>query len=379
MSEITAEKSTRNASIDHAKAIAIILMVLLHTTSRYDLMSNLVNSFHMAIFFIIGGMFSKPENTFWITLKKSFFQLIIPYIVFSFVALSICWISPRIHPEFYPGLNSLREILKAAVIGIFIAPDYYTGYAFLPLGPLWFLLALFWNRLLFSVWCTNHAKDNWVIRIVPKLSVALIVAGVMYYKPIFMSLNGASIAFPFFLIGYYGKTLILKLPSLSVYTRIAVIIICSIFMLSFTDMIAYAAGVIQGNVIIAYMRGLVGSLLLLIICSFIVSIPKLSKLSNYLSIIGASTITILCLHFHFIYPLKVIYKLLLSGDPGNIHIMFALTVSLCIVIVLTYLHGYLNSRIPIIVGKGVKRPIRDDGNKVTKLLGDHGGAVDGNG
>lgn len=80
----------------------------------------------------------------------------------------------------------------------------------------------------------------------------------------------------------------------------------------FTDMIIYGAGIIKGNAVIAYVKGFAGSLCILIICTLFDKVPKLSSV---LSIIGASTITILCLHFHLLYPAKVLYKVLLNGDP----------------------------------------------------------------
>lgn len=153
------EIQKRCTFIDQAKAIAIILMVLLHTTPRYEMLSDIVGAFHMAVFFIIGGMFFK-NNSFLVVLKKSVQQLIIPYFCFSIFALTICWISPKLHPELYQGLHTIPQILTAAFYGIFIAQDYFNGHAFMPLGPLWFLVALFWCRLLFYFWINKNNFFN---------------------------------------------------------------------------------------------------------------------------------------------------------------------------------------------------------------------------
>ena len=65
--------------VDHAKALAILLMVLLHATSRYPLFSEVIGAFHMAIFFLIGGLFFSPQKyTISQVVKKSTKQLLIP-------------------------------------------------------------------------------------------------------------------------------------------------------------------------------------------------------------------------------------------------------------------------------------------------------------
>lgn len=166
-------QKNRSKFLDEAKAIAIILMVLLHTTPRYENLSNIVGSFHMAVFFLISGVFfSTKGRGFSEILRKSITQLIIPYLCFSLIALSICWISPYLHPEMYPGLNGFPRIFKAAILGILVGQDYYNGHAFMPLGPLWFLLALFWCRLAMFIWAFD-TKYHYVGKI-------FIVASIIY-------------------------------------------------------------------------------------------------------------------------------------------------------------------------------------------------------
>lgn len=340
---ITATK--RCDYIDYAKAITIILMVLLHTTTRYGSLTNIIGSFHMAVFFIIGGVFFKPNTKLAIILKKSIKQLIIPYLCFSITALFICWISPTLHPEIYNGLDSIPKILKAAVIGIFIAQDNVTNFSFMPLGPLWFLIALFWCRLIFYFWI-KQPKIYYII--ISRILIIASLALILYLKPIFWQLTSVAVSFPFFLLGYYGRDYIINLPTKSITLKLLTIVVCSFMLIYFVDSIIYGGGSINGNWLVAYLRGIAGSLCLLVLCSFL---DFNKKLSSILSLIGISTITILGLHFHLLYPIKVIYKLLFHGNPQDIHIMFALIASLIIVLILTYIHGYIIKKMPFIVGR----------------------------
>lgn len=266
-------KSKRYEYLDCAKAIAIILMVLLHTTSRYPVLSNIVGSFHMAVFFIIGGIFFNiSDRTFIEILKKGIIQLIIPYFIFSIFALTICWISPYIHPELYPGLDNFVKIFKAAVIGIFVGQDYYSGYSFMPLGPLWFLLSLFWCRLLSYFWI-KPSKYKWILRVV----ISMILSAIYIYHPLLLSIDGMAVSFPLFIIGYYTRHFFRGIETMKFQYKIVLIVVCFAVLTVFTDsMVIFGGGRIIGNPIIAYIRGLAGTLAIIAICTFIQRIPRIS-------------------------------------------------------------------------------------------------------
>lgn len=350
-------ESKRCVFLDYAKASAIILMVLLHTTSAYDSLSKIVGAFHMAVFFVIGGVFFNiKKSTFNTILKKGFIQLIIPYISFSFLALSICWISPYLHPELYPGLDNFYKIFKAALLGIFVGQDYYSGYSFMPLGPLWFLLSLFWCRIVMYLWLAGPHK----YMILTRLGIISLLCLIYLEHPLFMSIDGMAVSFPFFAIGFYARNFIKKLSDYKIQIRIIIFIIClSLLCIAVDSKIIYGGGVIEGNCLVAYLRGLAGVVFIIVACSFLPSSFK------FLALLGASTITVLGLHFHFIIPAKVIYALFI-GDVNSIHIIYAIIVSLVTAYCLTFVHAFLSNKAPFIIGKlsmerfnsilGVKRP-----------------------
>lgn len=136
--------------VDTIKCIAIWLMVLGHANLNNNTCNIVINAFHMPIFFFASGLFIK-QNKLKVHLVKDFKALLQPYFICSLLALSVCWISPMLHPELYPGINTFLDIFKHAIIGIFIMEDKVTNYSFLPYGPLWFLPSLFIARLFFQL------------------------------------------------------------------------------------------------------------------------------------------------------------------------------------------------------------------------------------
>lgn len=77
--------SQRNQIIDHAKGIAIILMVIGHCYSRENRILELIYGFHMPFFFAVSGILYSEKwrdhvsFNFW----RSCSRLLIPYLIFD--------------------------------------------------------------------------------------------------------------------------------------------------------------------------------------------------------------------------------------------------------------------------------------------------------
>ena len=142
--------NTRILWADQAKALAIWLMVICHFGLPYPKIVKFICIFHMPLFFFISGYFDKGTSLNLTYVKKCFKALIVPYFFFSICAFSICWVSPYLHPELYNNDGLPKTFLKAFV-GMFLMEDRVRPYAFMPLGPLWFLVALFEVKILFSL------------------------------------------------------------------------------------------------------------------------------------------------------------------------------------------------------------------------------------
>lgn len=174
----------RNTEFDTTKGIGMILMVMAHTYGPESLVWRIVYPFHMPLFYIVSGYFFKEKETLSI-IKTSYTRLIKPYFFICITITFIRFIQHLTNPsiqflDLYGSLNGL--------------------------GPGWFLLSLFWCRILF----------NYIIRMTPKhyFFTSLIVSSIITLsypfipnKPshIHLSLPQGLSCLIFIAIGFYSK------------------------------------------------------------------------------------------------------------------------------------------------------------------------------
>lgn len=133
--------NNRNPTIDIAKAIGILLMILGHCDGLPYLLRNFIFSFHMPLFLILSGYFYKEKNIRDI-ISSGNKHLVKPYFITSFFCILLC-----VTAEDY-------GLAKTKVIGTIMSnggwPEEIFG-ANLPfIGPIWFLLALFWCKVFYA-------------------------------------------------------------------------------------------------------------------------------------------------------------------------------------------------------------------------------------
>lgn len=101
--------------IDAAKGILIILVVLGHAHSPYELIGGgknlIINSFHMAGFFILSGLTFSVKRPFVENFIHKVQSLLLPYLCFSLIYLAYLWLKSVVFggPDFklLSGLTSL--------------------------------------------------------------------------------------------------------------------------------------------------------------------------------------------------------------------------------------------------------------------------------
>ena len=148
--------SQRNTAIDILKGVVIIghldLCVDLSECISYKVLHRIIYSFHMPLFFIVAGYFYRGRvGTIWKDVKR----LIVPY---WFTVLFICL--------FIAFLSIFDEVdVLAKIKNILIGSLWGTGWTQraplwgnVPIiGAIWFLMALFWSKQIFSV-LENNVK-----------------------------------------------------------------------------------------------------------------------------------------------------------------------------------------------------------------------------
>lgn len=186
----------RDKTIDIAKGIGIILMIIGH--SRFCFIDHqwvvrFIYSFHMPLFFIITGYFIKDTSVF--QLKKEFHRLLLPYIL-----VSVCLIIIRnVRVLWFEGTWDWKVALGA----LYGSGGTVLGYQIPSNIPiyLWFLLCMFFSKLLFQTVVLPHKKHRlWIVAL---LSIAGYVCGKFIWLP--FCLCQALVAVSFIYAGYITK------------------------------------------------------------------------------------------------------------------------------------------------------------------------------
>ena len=135
--------------IDAAKAIAIILVIIghCHWIGAIPRLGNMIYTFHMPLFFIVSGFFLKdlPIKEAIIKYAKAYLW---PYLMIGIFILIIGIAKCIVQDEHWYGLIPLN-------ITKILWGSNYEGtilWGNIPhIGPSWFLLALFWGCIFFTV------------------------------------------------------------------------------------------------------------------------------------------------------------------------------------------------------------------------------------
>ena len=81
--------------IDNLRGFLILLVILGHciqcidTDFDHNIIFRYIYSFHMPLFMFISGFVSFKENYEWSSVKKRFFQLIIPFMAWAMLGMTI--------------------------------------------------------------------------------------------------------------------------------------------------------------------------------------------------------------------------------------------------------------------------------------------------
>lgn len=143
--ELTLDRKERLGWLDILKCIGMYLVVIAHAEEGFEADWRLViYSFHMPMFFIISGMgcylqLSKRTYTFEAFVKNKLKTLILPYFVFSFLALPI-------HRLNFSILSDEKTTVSELIFGIFYSHQKMVTST---TNAMWFVPALFLTLIVF--------------------------------------------------------------------------------------------------------------------------------------------------------------------------------------------------------------------------------------
>lgn len=147
----------RIQSLDVLKGIGILLVIAGHS-GMPKLLTSIIYSFHIPLFFLISGfLFHEQDMPLIKYIKKCASRYIYPYLLTCFI-LIVLQILSLAHYKF-----GLQGLLVASLWGKSTMNVPYSNamFADIPLiGAIWFLLALFWAEIIY--WISNKINHGWV-------------------------------------------------------------------------------------------------------------------------------------------------------------------------------------------------------------------------
>lgn len=151
----------RDVTFDIMKGLGILLVIIGHTNDIPYILNNFICSFHMPLFFLLSGYFYSPQKNN-ILIKKNAKRLLSPYVFTGFIIIFLNIVIAT-------NSNNYNLIWKSIIAVLYGTGSKHTSlyWGDMPyIGPIWFLLALFWAKL---IW-------NYIVKINAKSDVKLIVA-----------------------------------------------------------------------------------------------------------------------------------------------------------------------------------------------------------
>jgi len=188
----------RDKTFDILKGIAILCVLVGHSPCTPWFMHRIIYSFHMPLFFIVAGYFihlwDGQKQTLKVMITKNFSRLVIPYIVTSILTLFVCLIQNIKN-------RSIDNILHDLIGYVLSIDTAYDGTLFdFYQAPIWFLLALFWAKLIFWI-ISKHKK--WLLPLSFVLSYTMVL--IHPYVPLPWGIGEGVQGLVFVTLGYYVR------------------------------------------------------------------------------------------------------------------------------------------------------------------------------
>lgn len=192
-------KALRDNTFDIMKGIGILMVLLGHTWGLPS-MTHVISSFHMPLFFIIAGYFSKSyadyeSKDIYAVIGHYARRLIPPYIVTMLCILA--WeVLMALTKGGWNGVITQTISLFWADVCVLSTP-----WGGVNIGVVWFLLALFWAKtflLLLSRW------QQWLLPVSILLSIAALLLHLIFPYSLWCVSLGL-VALPFVSIGWWFR------------------------------------------------------------------------------------------------------------------------------------------------------------------------------
>lgn len=280
--------NNRDIYVDMTKAVAILLMVIGHNEFAYwfgGIPRNVIFSFHMPLFFVASGYMHRQGGGVKTVVKKSAQSLLKPYLLFGILALTV-----KVLLTDYPVLlapKTLLSVNSAHQNSVWFAEGY-------TIGPIWFLVALFWGKVLFTFLVMYLKNHIWlIIPICFVVSYSAVYLGQICNLPLGLLTGMSSLIF--ISIGY-----VVRIYGINMLFMLACIILWTFSIKYPLDM----AGLIYYNYPLNVLGAFGGTICCFLLSIMFVKIPVINKFVFF----GRYSLYVLCCHYIImsIFPFSVV-------------------------------------------------------------------------
>ena len=271
----------RDSTFDIMKGIAMVLVIVAHTTPLIYQNHSLAY-WRSSLFFIISGYFAK-EWPFFEFMQKGAKRLIIPYIVTCLFMLPFVLLGEKIL-----DVEVLHNVLKSMALGS-DSFGYDSQWMDIRIGPLWFVCASIWVRIMWSFFrkIPNLYVQGGIILLLAIISSEL--------KP-FM-LNPWSILSAFGALGFFYTGFLIRNKDLLNLEKekkvLPITMVCLVYCITFSKMDINSC-IYGKNYVVDLLAG-VGAFFLLHTC-----VQRFSDVSMYpwkfLNFLGRYSLVAFCIH-----------------------------------------------------------------------------------
>lgn len=309
MMDIMYRPKKRIEFIDLAKGICILLIIIGHSGVQVDYPG--LSAMRTPLYLTLSGLFFKDYGSFMNLLIRKTNKILVPFLFFYLGSYALFYLFNAL----FPGLivSDARGILD-----VFTQIQYFNG-------PLWFLLAIFWDNLFFGATHLNIKKE-WM-RAMAVVALGILGAALYHYNTLLpCCIDAAFMCMPFFYFGYILKKTDILLPN--PLDRFSIPLALLLFATAYAidhymhPVLFFHDREISGNIFAVVFLPLTSVVALLMLCKAIKSLPFISYFGRY-------SIIPLCTH-HLIYrPVQLIVAKFIPIENGGAYIVAVTTVVIC--------------------------------------------------
>ena len=267
---------SRDAALDIAKGIGIVLVIVGHCSGiPYWPVRHLIFSFHMPLFFLIGGYLYREKGV-WESLKKDFFRLGLPYLATCLIILLYFLVT-----SLWTGnYGIVRHYLSATCWGSGTLHKCRYLADVPSIGAIWFLPALLICKNVYNVLpVRNRLVVSSIIFV-----LATIIGRYLIYLP-FSALSALS-AIVFYAIGDRLKT-VRKIPAWGW----GIGLVCWFLSLKYSRIF-----IVQPQLDLYFVDVIGATTAALLVYLIAMRISRMGGISAFFQWLGAESLLILCLH-----------------------------------------------------------------------------------